>query len=292
MDSFKVSVIIPVYNAGKFVRNAVESAVKLEEVYEVILVDDGYPDNGLQVCQELVKENSKVRLFRHPNGENRGPGASRNLGIQQSRCDYIAFLDADDWYYPNRFVKDKILFESDKTIDGVYGCTQSVVDKDGVLEPIEEFSTVSGIFTTLELTLGWLSGTIGAFTTNAITVRKSLFDRTGYFDTTLTLHQDSHLYYRFLWYGNIVAGEINKPIAVRRKHPDNRVAKTDVASKHKYYRKLFESYELVENPDRQVYRRLLNRYVSTYAKGKGKLMANLTRLFFLISKPKRIFKFI
>src|SRR5690554_4082261 len=103
MKDPQVSVIIPVYNAANFVTQAVESAVVLGEVGEVIVVEDGSPDNALDICRELADKYSKVKLFQHPNGENRGPGASRNLGIMNASFDFISFLDADDWYLPNRF---------------------------------------------------------------------------------------------------------------------------------------------------------------------------------------------
>src|SRR5688572_18232560 len=110
MWEFKVSVIIPVYNAEKYLRNAVESAVNLEEVGEILLIEDNSPDNALQVCLQLEKEYDKVKVHRHPNGENRGAGESRNLGIKKSSFDYIAFLDADDWYLSNRFKRCKEIF--------------------------------------------------------------------------------------------------------------------------------------------------------------------------------------
>ncbi|PIY03241.1 MAG: glycosyltransferase family 2 protein, partial [Bacteroidetes bacterium CG_4_10_14_3_um_filter_31_20] len=72
------------------------------ETSEVILIEDGSPDNGLDVCTSLAKKYSKVRLYRHENGENKGASASRNLGIRKANYPYVAFLDADDFYLPNR----------------------------------------------------------------------------------------------------------------------------------------------------------------------------------------------
>lgn len=290
MRSFKVSVIIPVYNAGPYVRYAVESAAALDEVGEIILIDDAYPDGALAVCHKLVEEYSQVRLFQHPNGENRGPGASRNLGILNSRYDYIAFLDADDWYLPNRFVKDKEIFNSDDSVDGVYGCTQSFLDSGGVVEPLDEYTTVSAPHASDRLQIGWLTGGTGAFHTNAITVRRRLFDKTGLFDTTLRLHQDSHMYHRFLWYGKIVPGEIVRPIAARRKHSENRITHKNNDSKYQFYRALFQSYEAFDKPRKDVYRKLFNRFIVGTAKTENRYLLFLYRIALILSRPSRIQK--
>src|SRR4051812_37519090 len=120
MSDFKVSVVIPVYNAEKYIKAAVNSALMQEEVGEVILVEDKSPDNSLSVCKGLEMQDSRVHLYQHPDKQNHGAGASRNLGITLAKLDYIAFLDADDYFLPNRFKKDKTLFEKDPSIDAVY----------------------------------------------------------------------------------------------------------------------------------------------------------------------------
>ena len=103
----KISVIIPVYNAEKYITQAVESALQFEEVCEVILVEDKSPDNALEVCKNLAKTFDRVTLYQHPDKGNHGAGASRNLGMKMATGDYIAFLDADDFYLPNRFEAEK-----------------------------------------------------------------------------------------------------------------------------------------------------------------------------------------
>src|SRR5664280_3837710 len=115
----QVSVVIPVYNAAKYVRQAVESALIQPEVAEIILVEDSSPDDSWEECQQIVAEHSTVHLYRHPGGRNCGAGATRNLAIRKSTCEFIAFLDADDYYLPNRFLVAKGLFEADPDLDGV-----------------------------------------------------------------------------------------------------------------------------------------------------------------------------
>ena len=82
--TFEVSVIIPVYNAEKFVRNAVLSALACEEVAEIVLVEDQSPDNAFEVCKSLEKEFDQVKLIQHSDQGNHGAGASRNLGIRNA----------------------------------------------------------------------------------------------------------------------------------------------------------------------------------------------------------------
>ena len=66
MPSFKISVIIPVYNAESYLRKAVQSAVNLVEVGEIILIEDQSPDNALVLAKKLEQEFEKVKLFLHP----------------------------------------------------------------------------------------------------------------------------------------------------------------------------------------------------------------------------------
>ena len=68
--TFQVSVIIPVYNAERFVRTAVESANSLSETGEIILVEDGSTDNSIYECQLLKKEYTKVKWVQHPDKNN------------------------------------------------------------------------------------------------------------------------------------------------------------------------------------------------------------------------------
>jgi len=92
-----VSVVIPTYNAERYVAEALESV--LAQSYgnvEIIVVDDGSSDG---TCSVVEGFGSDVRLFRQP---NQGPSAARNLGIAKARGDYVAFLDADDLWMPEK----------------------------------------------------------------------------------------------------------------------------------------------------------------------------------------------
>jgi len=179
----QISVVIPVYNAAAFVREAVESALAQPETAEVVLVEDGSPDDSLAVCETLAAEYERVHLFRHPNGENRGAGASRNLGILNSRFEYIAFLDADDFYLPGRFSTARAVLAADPTLDGV------LEDR-----PLD-----------------------------GLVVKRTVFERAGLFDEHLRLHQDTAMMYKLAGVARLAPGSLDQPVAMRRVHAHNRI---------------------------------------------------------------------
>jgi len=100
-----VSIVIPLYNKAKYIERAICSVLSQTYVpMEIIVVDDGSTDNGPEKVLDL--NNPKIILIRQ---ENRGPGAARNAGLAIAKGKYIAFLDADDEWYPS-FLKAGISF--------------------------------------------------------------------------------------------------------------------------------------------------------------------------------------
>ncbi len=102
--SCDVSVVVPMYNAGKFIRPCVGSALnQTMKNIEVIIVDDRSTDNSLNLCREIYGGNERVKIFQQP--VNHGPGAARNRGIREASGEYIAFLDSDDEIMPEQLQK-------------------------------------------------------------------------------------------------------------------------------------------------------------------------------------------
>ncbi len=223
----RVSVIIPVYNAADYVTQAVESALAQPEVAEVILVEDGSPDDSLAVCERIAAQYDRVALYRHPGGANRGAGASRNLGIQRSTCPYIAFLDADDYYLPGRFETARQMFEQDPRIDGVYEAIDAKFENDVARECFFEHGRTSSLTTiTQRLEAGELfealaRDTHGHFSVDALVVKRSLFDRTGWFG--MHRHEDTAMILKMAAMGYLVPGNLEKPVAIRRVYEGNRL---------------------------------------------------------------------
>ncbi|OCA69640.1 capsular biosynthesis protein CpsI [Chryseobacterium artocarpi] len=230
----KISVVVPVYNAEKFVSQAVESALQFEEVYEVVLVEDKSPDNALQVCRELAEKYSRVKLYQHPDKGNHGAGASRNLGIEKAEGDFISFLDADDYYLPNRFDAEKELFKNDN-VDGVYGAIGVHYYSEKAKEQYykvfgDRLTTVYQKQQSRDVFPGLLNmrGTFGLFSLDALTLRKTSLKKMEYFfKPHLRLHQDTEFIFRLSYYLNLYSGIIDSAVAVRGVHENNRITKVD-----------------------------------------------------------------
>ena len=91
----KVSVIVPVYKAEKYLRKCVDSILaQTFRDFEVLLVDDGSPDKSGEICDEYAGKDPRVRVFHKENG---GVSSARNKGIDEARGEWITFVDADDW---------------------------------------------------------------------------------------------------------------------------------------------------------------------------------------------------
>lgn len=97
-----ISVIIPVYNVELYLEHCVRSVMgQTYSNIEIILVDDGSTDGSGKLCDMLASEDSRIHVFHKPNG---GVSSARNLGAQNCRGNYIAFVDSDD-YVDSRYIE-------------------------------------------------------------------------------------------------------------------------------------------------------------------------------------------
>ena len=91
----KVSIVVPIYNVEKYLEQCIDSIINqtLKDI-EIILVDDGSPDNCPQMCDEYAKKDSRIKVVHKKNG---GLSSARNAGIEVATGDYIGFVDSDDY---------------------------------------------------------------------------------------------------------------------------------------------------------------------------------------------------
>ena len=92
----KISVIIPVYNAEKYMRECLDSVIgqALQDI-EIICVDDGSTDSSLSVLQKYAAKDTRLKIVAQA---NQGAAAARNVGMAVAQGEYLAFLDSDDLY--------------------------------------------------------------------------------------------------------------------------------------------------------------------------------------------------
>ena len=91
----KVSIIVPVYKVEKYLRKCIDSIINqtLKDI-EIILVDDGSPDNCGKICDEYAAKDTRIKVIHKENG---GLSSARNAGMEVAEGEYIGFVDSDDW---------------------------------------------------------------------------------------------------------------------------------------------------------------------------------------------------
>lgn len=120
-----VSVVTPFFNAEKYFEEAIESVLaQTYENWELLLVDDGSTDGSTAIAQRYAQQYpDKIRYLEHDHHQNRGKSVSRNLGITSGRGKYLALLDADDVFLPEKLEKQVAILESQPDTVMVYGPT-------------------------------------------------------------------------------------------------------------------------------------------------------------------------
>jgi glycosyltransferase involved in cell wall biosynthesis len=165
-----VAVIIPTFNGAATIAEAVESVRRQEVEHELLVIDDGSTDDTPRILEQLA-----VPFLRQPNA---GPAAARNLGVQETRSSFVAFLDDDDLWMPYRLRTQMRILERHAEVLATIGHSAFVAcDRDG---------TAIG-----EPTEAHLFANMGA-----ALIRREAFDRIGTFDPSLTGSEDVDWYLR------------------------------------------------------------------------------------------------
>lgn len=106
-----ISIITPIYNGLEFFPDTVASVQEqTRDDWEWLVVDDGSTDGTWDYCLNISRCDPRIRVLRHPNGSNCGQSASRNLGIRHASGDFIALLDCDDLWVPEKLDRDLATF--------------------------------------------------------------------------------------------------------------------------------------------------------------------------------------
>jgi glycosyltransferase involved in cell wall biosynthesis len=214
-----VSVIIPAYNAGRYIGETIESV--LSQSYpelEIIVVDDGSTDDTGKIVSSFVEKESKVKLIRQ---ENSGVAAARNTGIRHSQGEFIAPLDADDIWYSDKISCQVRLMRKNGPDVGIVYVWNARIDEDSNLIGSATKAQYEGdVFAELLIShfLGSASSPL---------IRRECIEKIGGYDTRFYIHYaqgcedwDLHLriseHYRFLVVKKFLVGYRQNPNAMSR----------------------------------------------------------------------------
>lgn len=222
-----LSVVIPAYNGERYLERAVASVLATEyPSIEVLIVDDGSEDRTGEIADRLCAVwAGQCRLLRHPDGGNHGVSASRNLGISASNSEWVALLDADDFYLPHRFTAFRGLLAEGRAFDASYQMCEIRGDERGDSpSPNPDVPASNRFGIDRELTGAALLGALlqgKCWATSAITIRRNLLKRVGLFDPRKRIAEDCDLWFRIAAVGRVLAGDLESPISVYWRHANN-----------------------------------------------------------------------
>jgi glycosyltransferase involved in cell wall biosynthesis len=202
-----VSVILPTYNCANFLPHSIQSILsQTYDSYEIIVVDDGSTDNTKEVLNPFMQRISYIKLE-----QNKGLPAARNIGIKSALGKYIAFIDADDIWLPEKLQTDIKYFETHSEISMVYSKHINIEENGRHLDGDTRKRLPSGnIFIQLFSEQNFII-------TSSVVVKKDVFETTGLFDEQLFNCQDWDMWLRITFYFK-VAG-INKTLVKYRHNP-------------------------------------------------------------------------
>lgn len=216
-----LSVIVTSYRCAPYIQQALESLFQTApEGTDIIVVDDGSDDGSADIAKRVgAAWPGSFRLLQHPGGGNRGPGASRNLGISAATGEWVAFLDGDDYFLPGRFDADAVMTAADASLDGIAGVTRMDVQETAgsicrvgagrIALPTE--ASGDGILRSLLQEKFWHA--------NALTVRRSAIVKAEGFAEHLKTSEDCFLWFKLAASGKIVVSRCAEPVAVYRRRP-------------------------------------------------------------------------
>src|SRR5690606_30722711 len=196
----KISVIIPVYNAEKYLKRCLESLINslVDELeVEIILVNDGSSDTSLDICRDFKTKYDYIKVFDQ---NNQGPSAARNLGLQNATGEWIVFVDSDDYVEKNYFERiiteinthtdiDIFVFNYYKTTDSK--CTEHKV--------FNKFNQVFNHINILEILKNTNDFKYLLFPVNKV-YKGELIRKYGFFDNEIRFGEDALFNLRLFFY--------------------------------------------------------------------------------------------
>jgi len=255
MDTGKptVSVVVPTYNRGWIINEAIDSVLSQDrDGFELIVVDDGSTDN----TQEIVSSyRDRIKVIKQ---ENKGVSAARNKGIVSSSGTHIAFLDSDDLWLPGKLETQLDFFRSNP--DALICQTEEIWVRNGRrVNPGKRHKKVSGFFFEKSLELCMVSP-------SAVMMKRDLFNMSGLFDETLPACEDYDMWLRINCRYQIHLIDI--PLIVKRGGHKDQLSRMHSLDKYRIQsiKKLLEG-DLLSGDQRKLAVKVMTGKCIVYAEG-------------------------
>ncbi len=262
MEKKKVSVIMPTYNRGYIIAEALDSLRKQTYTeFEVLVIDDGSTDH----TEEVVSNFSGLDIHYIKLEENKGANYARNVGIKHAKGEYLAFLDSDNEYHPqNLAIKVGIMQQAHSKTGFVFGSFWRVEEGEIEICPPSE------VHTHIRNELRKIMLKANVIDTNTVLIKKECFEKVGGFDEKLRRLQDWDMFGRVLFEGKYEALFCETPLVVNRVQSDSISKKGDlfVEAKNRIlekrkddYKQYYDSKKIVEE---YLFEKQENKGISIY----------------------------
>ena len=196
----KISIIIPVYNAEKFLNKCLDSVVnQTYKNIEIICVNDGSKDDSLKILREYQKKDSRIIII---DKKNEGVSEARNVGIRKSTGEYITFIDSDDWIELNtiEILYNALLKEDVDVVRGNYFTNSSYekVENSGKLYELENKKVLTSDDDFIEKVINkLLNGRLPCYTV-LLLIKKEKLLKTNLFDKGIVYMEDTIFYNKLM----------------------------------------------------------------------------------------------
>ena len=228
MIDFKVSVIIPIYNGAKHIEACLQSVLQQEfENFEVLIINDGSTDATNRVCQEFIQSNSLASTYRVISVPNSGVSSARNIGLSHASGEYVAFLDSDDIWSPDKLGAQVSFLESNPYYIGCITSFYLFTDVDGHHPKAARLISHKDLNS---LKNGWLSleGNGGLISSTLLYKRKNEIS----FDLNLSTAADLDFFFQLCEKGQVAI--LDYPLVKYRVH-DNQMHRDSTQFLHDYF---------------------------------------------------------
>ncbi len=222
-----LSVVLTCYNEGYYIEEAVKSVLaqtRTDLIEKVVVVDDGSQQPTLDILTRLQALDPRIEVCH---GKGNGPAAGRNLGVKQCRSEWIAMLDGDDLWLPEKIERQAKLAEQHEEMGFVYTGLAYFSDED----PTPRVASVADLSNAKDLEVAYFlkDGPI----TSTAAVRRADFVKIGGYNESLRVFEDTDLYARLAAVTRF--GFVKEPLTRKRLHARSITSKRQVMLAHQAY---------------------------------------------------------